>query len=1029
MKRLIAIGVLALAYCGGSYAQVAGMGAISGTVRDASGAVIPDAQVVVSNESKGIKRTIRTSEAGVFAAPSLIPATGYMVAVTKEGFSAFEVKDVQVQVGQNVDLPILLTVAGSATQVQVEATAPVVDSTKTDVSEVIGARQIQDLPINGRRVDSFVLLTPAVVPDGAFGLLSFRGVAGHNTFLTDGNDTTNQYYNENAGRTRIQSPISQEAVQEFQVVSDNFSAEYGNAMGGVVNTVTKSGTNDLHGTAYWFFRNRSLNARDRYASFNPKDTRHQAGASIGGAIKQNKLFYFFNYEATRRDFPAIATVTTANLFTAAGALDTARNPCPDPNATVRATAAQCQTATQMLTTRNFGTVSRTVTQDLGFGKIDYRLNDRNSFSASLSMLRWVSPHGIQATGIVFSSGNAIGSNADSTVRNAYGRAQWTSIVSNSIVNEARFGWFKDRLYDPASDDFLFPGLGRATLTINGTSNLGLADSYPRLNPSENRFSFADNLSWVKAAHTVKFGVDISHTRDFQNQLINQYGTYNYSSLNAFALDFSGNTAGAKNWNTYSQRFGNPIVDTSIVTYGMYAQDQFRVSPNLILNYGVRWDYTSLPQPKIVNPDYPQTGVIPTTKDNIAPRIGASYAIGKSRKTLLRAGYGIFYARYQTGLINTFFINNNLYQQAITYNAATAAQLAAGPVYPNFLPSTSFTPPPGTTDIIIADKNLRNPYTHQANFGIEREITSTISLSTSYVWSRGVRLYGVRDLNVGPLGAPVTYTILDPSGAAVGTYSTPTYRTPRPDARYRRIAQIDNPGMSYYNGLVVQLNKRFHKDFQGGVAYTWSHAIDLNQSTATNNIFFGATPTSYANGDFRSEKGSAANDVRHRLVINSVWSPSFSKSNGVLARYLLNSWELSQVTTLQSAQPVNSTVTVNGNAFTGALTAGSLNGLGGAFGRVPFQPVSNLDLDRIYRVDARLSKKLPFSERVVGYLTFEGFNIFNTPYDTSRRNAEYTLNTTNNTFVYTPSYGSGSSTATSPDGTNARRAQVALRLVF
>ncbi len=161
--------------------------------------------------------------------------------------------------------------------------------------------------------------------------------------------------------------------------------------------------------------------------------------------------------------------------------------------------------------------------------------------------------------------------------------------------------------------------------------------------------------------------------------------------------------------------------------------------------------------------------------------------------MLRAGYGIFFSRVQTGLISTLFLTNGVYQQPITYNRATAAQLAAGPVYPNFLPSTSFTPPAGSVDIVFADKNLRNPYTHQANIGIERELTSTMSLSVSYLWSRGVRLYGVRDLNVGPLGAPVTYTILDPSGSVAGTYTTPTYRLPRPDTRYRRRRADRQPG--------------------------------------------------------------------------------------------------------------------------------------------------------------------------------------------------------------------------------------------
>ena len=1005
---------------------VAGLGAVAGTVRDASGAAVPDATVVVSNASKGIRRTMQTTEAGVFAAPALVPATGYSVKVSKAGFTDWEVRDFQIQVGQTVDFAATLQISTVTSQVEVAA-APLVEDTKTDVSQVVDSRQILDLPINGRRVDSFVLLTPAVAPDGNFGLLSFRGIAGHNAFLTDGNDTTNQYYNENAGRTRIQSQISQEAVQEFQVVSNNFSAEYGNAMGGIINTVTKSGTNDLHGTAYWFFRNRTLNARDRYATFNPQDIRHQAGVSLGGRFVKDKLFYFFNYEATRRDFPAIATVTSPNLFTAAGTLDTARNPCPasGPGA---ATVAQCQAAIQMLTTRNFGTVSRTVTQDLGFGKIDYRFSDRNSFSFSLSGLRWVSPHGIQATGIVFANGNAIGNNADSTVRNAYGRAQWTSIITTTLLNEARFGWFRDRLFDPASDDFLYPGLGRASLTINGTGNLGVAANYPRLNPSETRYSFSDNLSWTKGAHTTKFGIDIAHTEDFQRQLINQFGTYSYSSLDAFALDFSGNTTGAKNWNNYSQRFGNPVVDTNLITYGFYGQDQYRVNSRLILNFGLRYDYSAIPQPTIVNSDYPQTGVIHSTRDNVAPRAGFSYTLTKDRKTLLRAGYGIFFARYQTGLINTLFLNNNLYQQSITYLSSIPAQLAAGPVYPNFLPSTSFTPPPGTVDIVFASPNLRNPYTYQANVGIERELTSSLSLDVSYLWSRGVRLYGVWDRNVGPLGAPITYTILDRLGNVAGSYTTPTYVS-RPDPRYRRVNEVDNPGMSYYDGLAVQVNKRLSKGFQASASYTWSHTIDFNQSTADNNIFFSSGPTSYVNGDFRSENGTAASDIRHRFVVSSVWSPTFAKSSTAWARYLVNNWELSQITTLQSARPVNSTLIVNGSAFPGALVSGSLNGFGGAFGRVPFQPVSNLNLDQVYRVDARLVKRLPFTERIIGYLQFEAFNLFNTPYDTGRRTDEYTLNAATRTLSYISSYGTGNTTATSPDGTNARRAQLGLRVVF
>src|SRR5262249_7629056 len=234
-----------------------------------------------------------------------------------------------------------------------------------------------------------------------------------------------------------------------------------------------------------------------------------------------------------------------------------------------------------------------------------------------------------------------------------GKALWTHIVSPTMLNEARFGWFKDRLFDDASADFLYPGLGRADLTVNSTNNIGLPQQYPRLNPSERRFEYADNLSWSKGAHTMKFGLNIATTEDYQNQLLGGFGSYSYSSLNNYALDFSGNTTGAKNWTSYAQRFGNPVIDTNMTNYSFYGQDQYRISSRLLINYGLRYEYSALPQPTLVNPDYPQTGHINSPKNDFSPRVGFSYGLTKDQKTLLRAGYGIFYARYQTGLINTF----------------------------------------------------------------------------------------------------------------------------------------------------------------------------------------------------------------------------------------------------------------------------------------------------------------------------------------------------------------------------------------
>ena len=305
MRKVLALSICALVFVAGAYAQAtAGLGSVSGTVRDATGAVIPGATVVVANEGKGIKRTMNSTDAGVFAAPALVPSSGYSITVTKQGFATYEVKDFEILVGQNVDFKVGLQVGAATTKVDVSAEAPMVEDTKTGVTATVGEDQIDNLPINGRRVDSFVLLTPAVTNDGEFGLVSFRGIAAGNAFLTDGNDTTNSFYNENAGRTRIGSQLSQDAVQEFQVLSNGFSAEFGRAMGGVINTVTKSGGNDVHGTGYWFFRNRTLEAADRYSNgIKAPEWRHTAGGSIGGADQEGQALLLRQLRLHQPQFP------------------------------------------------------------------------------------------------------------------------------------------------------------------------------------------------------------------------------------------------------------------------------------------------------------------------------------------------------------------------------------------------------------------------------------------------------------------------------------------------------------------------------------------------------------------------------------------------------------------------------------------------------------------------------------------------------------------------------------------------------
>ena len=493
------------------FAQAAaGLSAITGVVRDPSGAVVPAADVVVANAAKGIRRQMSTNEAGAFSAPALTPAAGYTITVTKAGFSQWELKDFELTVGLTQSFPITLSLTSATTTVVVTDAAPIVSDTNVGVSQVVGQAQIDNLPINGRRVDSFVLLTPAVVPDGTFGLVSFRGIAMGNAFLTDGNDTTNSFYNENAGRTRISTQISQDAVQEFQVLSNGFSAEFGRAMGGVVNTVTRSGANDLHGTMYWFFRNRTLNATDRYANgVNAPEWRHQAGGSLGGAIKKDKLFYFGNFEIVKRNFPALNRIINNNLTDPTG------NFIPPSSCT--ATAAQCTAAINFVQRQMNVIVPRTVSSYMGFVKIDWRPTERDSFSFSGNLMHWRSPYGIQ-TQAVLTNGNALANNGNSTVETRYGKAAWTSIVTPNLVNELRYGLFKDRLSDPAASDLWPAETGGLYITLAGTT-VGAAQAYPRTYPSQLRHQVVDNLSWTHGAHSAKFGVDFQTTQDWMDQLL------------------------------------------------------------------------------------------------------------------------------------------------------------------------------------------------------------------------------------------------------------------------------------------------------------------------------------------------------------------------------------------------------------------------------------------------------------------------------------------------------------------------------
>ncbi|HKQ88954.1 MAG TPA: TonB-dependent receptor [Candidatus Acidoferrales bacterium] len=1025
-----------------SYAQVsAGLSSISGIVRDPAGAVIAGANVVVENGSIGVHLELQSSDGGLFNAPSLPPAAGYDVTVDKPGFAHYEVKDITLSVGQNLNIVAPLTIATATTQVEVVGAAPLVDDTKTDVSQVIGSQQIVDLPINGRRVDTFALLTPGVTNDGNFGLLTFRGVANGNTFLLDGNDSTEQFYGENNGRTRITSQISQDAVQEFQVVSADFSAEYGRAMGGVVNTVTRSGTNDYHGTGYFFYRNQNFNATDAFAGgINPDDWRLQSGASLGGPIVKSKVFFFLNSDFTRRNSPIVDSLVNTNISptTHNFVLKDATHPngC-DPTV---ATPAQCNAINGLLP-RFFGNVPRTVDQDLLFGRIDYHFSDRNTFSFSLNYLHFNSPNGLQQTTVASTTGAAVNNNANDLVRVRNGKATWMSILSPSVINNFRYGWNTD-LQSDELNPALNGSLGFLDVSAAGVT-LGAPNYLPRIEPSETRNEFGDDLSWTRGRHIFKFGVDFATTSDYSFFIQNTHGSYSYSNLTNFALDFSGNTTGAKNWTTFSQTFGNPVTNTRINDYDFYVEDQWRATDRLTANIGLRYEYSQIPQPPACNSAAPVTCSINSPAKNFMPRIGLAYRLND--KTVVRAGYGLFYARMMGATLQDLFTQNGVTTTAISLASSNGSQKTAGPVFPNILTA----PPTGLAqsalNIQFAAPNFSAPYSEQALIGIERQLAPSLALTVSGIWSRGIHLYSAIDTNMPPPTNTTTATYALPGGGSDTTsvlLGVGGVTGKRPNANFGGMYEDGNGVVSFYDGLAVQLNKRFSHGLQANVSYTWSHELDDGQGfgQATQNIFLSNANAWLINGDFRADYGNGLEDQPQRFSLSWIWAPTFVRRDGALYKYLVNNWQLSSITTINSSRPYgNPTISTSGTPVAGMFNTFSINGYG-LSGRVPFLPVSSVWQPASYRDDVRLSKILPFGERYKLYLNFEAFNISNSWSPTSMNTRAFTEagsctavpSTCALTAVATTgpgAFGTGSGDALNPDGTEARRLQVSARFTF
>src|SRR5687767_6742281 len=531
--------ILLACLCTTAFAQSTTDGAIGGTVKDPNGAIVTGASVTVRNEGTNKESTGTTDDEGRFRIVQLQPGN-YTVTINQSGFAPFSKQAVVVEVGLVTNLDIPLGLVGAQETVEVTADAPVINTTQQDFASNINQTSINELPINGRRASNFVLLTPGVAPDGDFGLISFRGISGLlNNSTVDGGNNNQAFFAEEAGRTRISSSISQAAVREFQVNTSNYSAEYGRAAGGVVNTVTKSGTNEYHGQVFYYLRDNELGARNPRGfnpltgeALKPVDRRHQFGGTIGGPIVENKLFFFFSYDQQKRDFPAIAQFSSGTFLTT---INTANLTAPSRGLTT----AQINAARDFLLSVS-GETPRRQDSYLLLPKIDWVINDAHAFSFTYNRLRNDSPNGVQTAATITRGRSSFG---DDFVDIDYGIARLSSTFGPTVVNEARVKIGVEDNYQ-----FSTPPLpGEPTTGLNGRSPSvaitgGLTFGKPNFlerthNPLEKNYQFVDNVTLTHGNHTIKFGGDFLRTNDVLDNLFQEGGVYSYNDIYSFLLDY------------------------------------------------------------------------------------------------------------------------------------------------------------------------------------------------------------------------------------------------------------------------------------------------------------------------------------------------------------------------------------------------------------------------------------------------------------------------------------------------------------
>jgi len=749
-------------------------GQILGVITDPAGAAVASAKVKATNVATGFTASVESSSSGIYRF-NVLPLGAYEVLVEAAGFAPTRQTNIVLNAGATATIDFALQVKGVATEVVITASNSVIDPSRTEQGSSLSFNAISNLPLVSRNPFNFILQQPNVSgrANTEFGVprkLNANGFNGRINYQLDG---ANNVQSDRAGIRLM--PVSNTWVQEVQQVSNGFAPEFGNTVGTVFNTITRSGTNDLHGEGAFIWRRTPYSARPallRAASPTPEVNVNSYNGSAGGALKKDKLFYFGAYEKVKRDLPNIVSVTPANLA--------------------------------LLGLPSGFADAIPFRQDVTFfmTKLDWQVNDSNRLSLRYNGHRNDSPfNGAGGLSTLHRTYNFVD-------RSHAGAVQLISVVSPKAVNELRV-----QIPYRTQQNQAFEGTGTGpAITIPGIALFGnstvVGFNYEEMTPE-----VTENFSYNLDKHALKFGGAIRSIRD--TQVAATAATYTFPSIAAYLAARNGTNP--RGYANFVQTVGEPAISYNSLFTSLYAQDAWKPRANVTISYGLRYDVYRPPSANETSP-FVSSRSFRTDRNNFAPRLAVAVGLGK---WVLRSSAGIFFDPFQTDTYRRALLNNGL-PQFFSLSVAPAAAFA--PAFPNVFTGIPSGFTPSLQDITTVSPDFANLYSANANVTISREITPDLGVTLTYLFTRGNRLPIFRNINLAP----------GPNSLADGR---PIFAGTRPIAGFGNIISAESVGQSNYHGMNLTVTKRYSKSFELFGSYTWSHAID--DAPEQNNIDSGA----------------------------------------------------------------------------------------------------------------------------------------------------------------------------------------------